>query len=135
MDSDQFDIIFDENPELTGLTIMGTEDIVHIEASEHEHYLILPDPLADSDQRDTAWSMLLLQDPYKDMLVRVTNIIVEDQDLQYDWEPVYLPDSAEPEDHTHFVNYLTGCIADHIMECQDQAAIVYRDERGKVIEQ
>jgi hypothetical protein len=130
------DNILDHNPKLDAVTIVGTEEYEHVDAAEHEHYLILPDPMLDSDQSDTAWTMLLLQDPYKDFLVRVSDIITEGEDIQFDWEPLSIPEDAdEPEDHTHFLNYLTGCIANHMYECWLNDAVEMRDEDGKVIKE
>lgn len=136
-DKEKFlDNILEHNPELESIVVVGTDDYNHVDASEHDHYMILPDPMADSDQRQDAWTMLLLKDPYKDFLVRVSDIIMEGQDLQYDWEPLSIPEDAdEPEDHTDFLNYLTGCITDHVQECIEEGAAILRDEEGKIIEQ
>ena len=129
------DNILENNPKLGSIVVVGTDEYETVEAAEHEHYLILPDPMADSDQRETSWTMLLLQDPYKDFLVRVTDIIIEGEDLQFDWEPLSAPEDAkDPEDHTHFLNYLTGCISDHIKECWLDEAVVFRDAEGKIVE-
>jgi hypothetical protein len=121
----------DKYPHLNSLTIMADKDIESFEVGEYDDYLILPDPEAARDSSNPSaadeWCMLLLKEPYTDILVKFQNIMMEGDGLQYDYYKIYEPKETVVTDHTHFLNTLTSCLTTALGEWQKDGALKTRE--------
>ena len=120
-----------------------TDDDLHIEtlsdelinqfdASEFEDYLIIPDP--DDPPNEDLWCLMLLKEPFNDIIIRTKDIVIEGEKLRYTWDIVFDPDKEKKSDYVHFMNVLNSCVISVLKTFKRDGALGLYDEEGNKIE-
>jgi hypothetical protein len=110
------------------------EDVIVLEGEpisaegieEGVQFLIVEDPTKPDDE--TAWAVLLEEEPFKDWVVKFHGITLDRAEtLTFDYELLSSPDSETVPDHDVFLALLTGIVNRIITEAKKNKTLVAHD--------
>lgn len=93
---------------------------------EGVQFLIIEDPTKPGDE--TAWAVLLEEEPFKDWVVKFHGITLDRAEtLTFDYELLSSPDQDIVPDHDTFLTLLTGIVNHIITEAAKTKTLVAHD--------
>ena len=93
---------------------------------EGVQFLIIDDPTKPNDE--TAWAVLIDEEPFKDCVVKFHGITLDRAEtLTFDYELLSSPESGPLPDHDVFLTFLTGVVNRIITDAKKNKTLVAHD--------
>lgn len=102
---------------------------------EEDDYIITEDPLLPDDEE--AWAVVILQGDYKDWVVRFPDVLLDNGELEYTYEVLYMPEEAQDKEwvDVSLANYMTSLLTRILDELHKTEGQVYVDPKtGEQVE-
>ena len=108
------------------IVVLGGEPITAEGIEEGVQFLVIDDPTKPDDE--TAWAVLLEEEPFKDWVVKFHGITLDRAEtLTFDYELLSSPDTENEPDRDVFLTLLTGIVNRIITEAKKNKTLVAHD--------
>ena len=108
------------------IVVLDGEPISAEGIEEGVQFLVIDDPTKPDDE--TAWAVLLEEEPFKDWVVKFHGITLDRAEtLTFDYELLSSPESEHEPDRDAFLALLTGIVNRIITEAKENKTLVAHD--------
>lgn len=108
------------------IVVLDGEPISADGIEEGVQFLVIDDPTKPDDE--TAWAVLLEEEPFKDWVVKFHGITLDRAEtLTFDYELLSSPESEHEPDRDAFLALLTGIVNRIITEAKENKTLVAHD--------
>lgn len=108
------------------VVVLDGEPITSDDIAEGTQFHIIEDPTKPGDE--TAWAVLLEEEPYKDWVVKFHGITLDRAEtLTFDYELLHAPPADPQPDHDAFLAHLTAVVNRIIADAIASKTLVAQD--------